>query len=56
MIPTAKPRRLLPFVVLICLVFFVVREPAKAADVATSAFNGLMTVADALVTFAGALG
>ncbi|MEV4376963.1 hypothetical protein [Streptosporangium sp. NPDC049644] len=56
MIPTAKPRRLLPFVLLACLVVFVVREPAKAAVVTTNAFNGLMTVADALVTFASGLG
>ncbi|MGC5011379.1 hypothetical protein ACLQ2R_11490 [Streptosporangium sp. DT93] len=56
MIPTAKPRRLLPFAVLVCLMFFVVREPTKAADIATSTFNGLLTVTDSLVTFASALG
>ncbi|MFC4529148.1 hypothetical protein [Sphaerisporangium dianthi] len=35
---------------------FVVRQPDKAATLATSAFNGLMTVTDALASFAGNLG
>ncbi|MGW3363607.1 hypothetical protein ACWDOR_11730 [Streptosporangium canum] len=56
MLPAPKPRRFLPVLLLALALFFIVREPAKAADAATSAFNGLMTVADALVTFAGGLG
>ncbi len=51
-----KPRRFLPTVLVICALFFVIREPAKAATAATTAFNGLMVVADALMTFAGNLG
>lgn len=56
MIPTPKPRRLFPVVLVIAALFFVVREPVHAAEFATGAFNGLMTVASQLVTFAGALG
>ncbi|MBG0814163.1 hypothetical protein [Planomonospora sp. ID82291] len=56
MLPTPKTRRLVPFLLTVCALFFIVRDPAKAADVATTAFNGLMTVADALAAFAGALG
>lgn len=48
--------RALPTVLIICTLFFVVREPAAAADTATKIFNWLTTVADALVVFAGALG
>lgn len=56
MIQTPKPRRLLPVVLVIVALFFIVREPTHAAQFATSAFTGLMTVTDSLVTFASALG
>ncbi|MFF5111587.1 hypothetical protein [Streptosporangium sp. NPDC000509] len=56
MIPTPKPRRFLPVLLVIVALFFIVREPTHAAQFATSAFTGLMTVTDSLVTFAGALG
>jgi hypothetical protein len=56
MLPTPKPGRFLPLLLLICAFFFIVREPAKAADVATSAMHGIGTVADALITFASNLG
>ncbi|MBG0819873.1 hypothetical protein HS048_03815 [Planomonospora sp. ID91781] len=36
--------------------FFVIREPNKAAVLATHAFNGLMAAADALVVFAANFG
>ncbi|WP_329089355.1 hypothetical protein [Streptosporangium sp. NBC_01469] len=41
---------------MIAFLFFVVREPVHAAEFATGAFTGLMTVTDSLVTFANALG
>ncbi|MFF3442102.1 hypothetical protein [Streptosporangium kronopolitis] len=56
MIPTPKPRRLLPVLLVIVALFFIVREPVNAAAFAMGAFNGLMTVAGQLATFAGALG
>ncbi|MFD8562146.1 hypothetical protein ACFV1N_33095 [Streptosporangium canum] len=56
MLPTPKTSRFLPFLLVALALFFIVRQPEKAANVATGAMNGLMTVADALVTFAGALG
>ncbi|MFF0249592.1 hypothetical protein [Streptosporangium sandarakinum] len=36
--------------------FFIVRQPEKAASAATSAMNGLMAMADALITFASSFG
>ncbi|MGW4638024.1 hypothetical protein ACWEN6_05835 [Sphaerisporangium sp. NPDC004334] len=54
--PTPKTSRFLPLLLAALALFFIVRNPVKAADVATAAFNGLTTVADALVSFAGALG
>ncbi|MGW3351737.1 hypothetical protein ACWDA3_51295 [Nonomuraea rubra] len=52
-----KPlRRFLLFVLLGLLLVFVVRQPDKAADLATNAFNGLMTMADALASFASNVG
>ncbi|MER7209812.1 hypothetical protein ABT340_22350 [Streptosporangium sp. NPDC000239] len=52
----SHPRRFL-FVLLGALtLFFVVREPNRAAVVTTHAFNGLMAVADAFVTFASNFG
>ncbi|GAA5045499.1 hypothetical protein HNP84_002613 [Thermocatellispora tengchongensis] len=52
-----KPvRRLLLFALLGLVLVFVVRQPERAASLATSAFNGLMTVADALATFVGNVG
>ncbi|GAA4215541.1 hypothetical protein [Microbispora amethystogenes] len=51
-----KPQRFLPFLFTVCALFFIVRDPVKAADAATAAFNGLLQVADALVTFASGLG
>ncbi|MEV7968274.1 hypothetical protein AB0O34_20160 [Sphaerisporangium sp. NPDC088356] len=56
MVPTPKPRRFLPILLLICAFFFIVREPAKAAVAATNAMHGIGTVADALITFASNLG
>lgn len=56
MLPTPKTHRFVPFLLTVVALFFIVRDPAKAADVATATFNGLMTVADALAAFAGALG
>ncbi|MFG1753666.1 hypothetical protein [Streptosporangium sandarakinum] len=56
MLPTVKPRRLLPFLLIAVTLFFIVREPAKAATATTAAFSGLVTVVDALATFAGNLG
>ncbi|MER6514901.1 hypothetical protein ABT158_49400 [Nonomuraea sp. NPDC001636] len=49
-------RRFLLYLLLGLVLVFVVRQPDKAADMATSAFNGLMTVADALASFANNLG
>ncbi|MGJ6968925.1 hypothetical protein ACSDR0_44200 [Streptosporangium sp. G11] len=56
MLPPPKPRRLLPFLLMALALFFIVREPAHAAQFATSAFTGLLAVTDSLVTFASALG
>ncbi|MEU7004475.1 hypothetical protein [Nonomuraea sp. NPDC046570] len=60
MIPTHKPRRiLLPFLFLTAALFFVIfaiKDPIRAAGSATSAFNALVTVATALMTFVSNLG
>ncbi|MFC7382813.1 hypothetical protein [Sphaerisporangium rhizosphaerae] len=56
MMPTPKPHRVLPILLVICALFFVVREPAKAAVAATNAMHGIGVVADALITFASNLG
>ncbi|WP_371781711.1 hypothetical protein [Streptosporangium subroseum] len=56
MIPTPRPRRFLPFLFTALALFFIVRQPTHAAQFATSAFTGLMTVTDSLVTFASNLG
>lgn len=55
MLPTRKTSRLLPFALTALALFFIVRDPAKAAEMATAAFSGLVTVVDALAAFAGAL-
>ncbi len=56
MFPAPKSRRLLPLLLLALALFFVIREPAKAASLATNAMHGIGTVADALVSFASGIG
>ncbi|MEV4383405.1 hypothetical protein [Streptosporangium sp. NPDC049644] len=56
MLPTPKTSRFVPFLLTALALFFIVREPTHAAQFVTSAFTGLMTVTDSLVTFASALG
>ncbi|WP_182883264.1 hypothetical protein [Microbispora sp. H10949] len=51
-----KPHRFLPFLLTVCALVFIVREPEKAAAAAISAMHGIGTIADALVTFASRLG
>lgn len=52
-----KPlRRFLLYLLAGLALVFVVRQPDKAAAMVTSAFNGLMTVADSLASFANHLG
>ncbi|MEU7003490.1 hypothetical protein [Nonomuraea sp. NPDC046570] len=55
LIPTPQRSRLVPTLLVIGALFFIVREPAKAATVASNAFEGLMTVVSALATFASHL-
>ncbi|MER6826559.1 hypothetical protein ABT352_11275 [Streptosporangium sp. NPDC000563] len=50
------PRRFLLILLAALALFFVIREPAKAAVLATHAVNGLMAAADSLVTFASSFG
>lgn len=54
--PMPKRTRFLPFLLLACALYFIVREPVKAAATATSAMHGLGVVADALIAFASNLG
>ncbi|MER5320860.1 hypothetical protein [Streptosporangium roseum] len=49
MLPTPKTRRFLPLLLMALALFFIVREPAKAATFAT-------TVVEAFTTFASHLG
>ncbi|MBB2909159.1 cell division protein FtsW (lipid II flippase) [Streptosporangium becharense] len=56
MLPAPKIHRFLPFLLMALALVFIVRQPDKAAAVATGAVTGLMTVTDALVTFASSLG
>ncbi|GIH81185.1 hypothetical protein [Planobispora longispora] len=48
---TTSSGKFLPTLFVIGAVFFIVREPAKAAHFAAAAMDGLMKVADSLVTF-----
>ncbi|MDP9847992.1 hypothetical protein [Streptosporangium lutulentum] len=56
MLPTPKTSRFVPFLLTALALFFIVREPAHAAQFATNAFTGLMTVTESLMTFASNLG
>ncbi|WP_176728358.1 hypothetical protein [Planobispora rosea] len=57
MLPTpTKTGRFLPTLLLVLALIFIVRQPEKAAHFATSALNGLITLADAIGTFASNLG
>ncbi|MEU7900288.1 hypothetical protein AB0B45_46580 [Nonomuraea sp. NPDC049152] len=56
MIPTQQSRRIMPTLLGIGALFFIVREPAKAAEFATSALDALMKIAEAIATFASHLG
>jgi hypothetical protein len=51
LIPTPQRSRIVPTLLGLGALFFVVREPAKAATVASNAMDGLMTVISALATF-----
>ncbi|WP_406319131.1 hypothetical protein OHA77_17655 [Streptosporangium sp. NBC_01639] len=51
-----KPLRFLLILLAVLALFFVIREPAKAAVFTTHAINGLMAAADSLMTFVGNLG
>ncbi|MEV4182458.1 hypothetical protein AB0J28_13575 [Streptosporangium canum] len=51
-----NPRRFLLILLAALALFFVIREPAKAAVFTTHAVNGLMAAADSLVTFASSFG
>lgn len=51
LIPTPQRSRIVPTLLGLGVLFFVVREPAKAANVASNAMDGLMTVISALATF-----
>lgn len=48
--------KLIPTLLMIGAVFFIVRQPEKAATFSVGAMNGLMKVADSFATFAGHLG
>ncbi|GAA2803505.1 hypothetical protein [Nonomuraea dietziae] len=56
MIQPTKASRFLPTLLAIGAVFFIVRDPVKAATVATSAMDGLLKVAESFATFASNLG
>ncbi|SEN80082.1 hypothetical protein [Nonomuraea pusilla] len=51
LIPTPQRSRLVPTLLVIGALFFIVREPAKAADMASNFMNGFLNVAGALATF-----
>ncbi|MEU0570868.1 hypothetical protein ABZ297_36490 [Nonomuraea sp. NPDC005983] len=51
LIPTPQRSRIVPTLLVLGALFFVVREPAKAATIASSLMDGLMNVASALATF-----
>ncbi|MFD8527208.1 hypothetical protein ACFV0L_07320 [Streptosporangium canum] len=55
MLPISKPRRLLPIVLMVLAAFYIVKQPAQAAQALTSVMNGVATIASALSTFVGAL-
>ncbi|MFG1751439.1 hypothetical protein [Streptosporangium sandarakinum] len=56
MIPTPKPRRFIAVLLMALAAFYIVTQPEKAAAAVTSATHGAVKVADALMTFANALG
>ncbi|GIH93920.1 hypothetical protein ACFFMN_15785 [Planobispora siamensis] len=57
MLPTpTKTGRFLPTLLLVLALIFIVRQPEKAANFATSALNGLIALADAIGTFASNFG
>ncbi|MEU4718112.1 hypothetical protein AB0G06_00615 [Nonomuraea dietziae] len=56
MIPTQQSRRIMPTLLVIGALFFIVREPAKAAAFATGALDALLKVAEAFAAFASHLG
>lgn len=56
MLPTPKPRRFIPFLLIALAVFFVVRQPEKTATFTTGAMGALTTVVEAFTTFVSHLG
>ncbi|MFI7028395.1 hypothetical protein ACIBK1_06770 [Microbispora rosea] len=55
MFPT-KSHRFLSLLLMGCAIFFIVREPEKAAEAAVKTMHGVGVLADAFVTFVSRLG
>lgn len=51
LIPTPQRSRIVPTLLVLGVLVFIVREPAKAAVMASSGMDGLINVIGALATF-----
>ncbi|NUW33840.1 hypothetical protein HTZ77_20735 [Nonomuraea sp. SMC257] len=51
LIPTPQRSRIVPTLLVLGVLVFIVREPAKAAVMASHGMDGLINVVDALATF-----